>query len=161
MKTIFNHLTALILTGMLLSSNALAFVSITEEDKGSENELTTSVNPKKSFLRPVIHNLDDLVVEESLSSISPWVFPVHTLDMVDSYMPFIFRTKKSAEIDELKVILNINAKGKISGYEVLNEEADRGLIERVGYMVRQLPQAKPVPGFDDYAAMDFELVIRK
>lgn len=161
MKTIFNHLTVLILTGLLLSSNALAFVSITEEDKGEGSESTTLDNPKKTLLRPVILNLDELIEEASLTSISPWAFPVHTLDMVDSYMPFIFRTKKSAEIDELKVILNINAKGKISGYEVLNKDADKGLIERVGYMVRQLPQAKPVPGFNDYSSMDFELVIRK
>jgi len=161
MKTIFNHLTVLILTGVLLSSNALAFVSITKEDKGAGSESTTLDNPKKTLLRPVILNLDELIEEASLASISPWAFPVHTLDMVDSYMPFIFRTKKSAEIDELKVILNINDKGKISGFEVLNEDADKGLIERVGYMVRQLPQARPIPGFNDYSAMDFELVIRK
>ena len=93
--------------------------------------------------------------------ISPWAFPIHTLDVVDSYVPFIFRTKKSASIEELKVIISVNEKGKLSGYEVLNEGVDRGLVERVGHMVRQLPNAKPVPGFQNYEAMEFELIIRK
>jgi hypothetical protein len=93
--------------------------------------------------------------------ISPWAFPIHTLDVVDSYVPFIFRTKKSATIEELKVIISVNEKGKLSGYEVLNEGVDRGLVERVGHMVRQLPNAKPVPGFQNYEAMEFELIIRK
>lgn len=97
----------------------------------------------------------------AVTSISPWVFPVHTLDIVDSYMPFIFRTKKSAAIDELKVIISINDKGKISGYEVLNEKVDKGLVERIGHVVRNMPRAVPIPGFDRYEAMDFELVIRK
>ena len=93
--------------------------------------------------------------------ISPWAFPVHTLDVVDSYVPFIFRTKKSASIEELKVIISVNEKGKLTGYEVLNEGVDKGLVERVGHMVRQLPNAKPVPGFQNYEAMEFELIIRK
>jgi hypothetical protein len=93
--------------------------------------------------------------------ISPWAFPIHTLDVVDSYVPFIFRTKKSATIEELKVIISVNEKGKLSGYEVMNEGVDRGLVERVGHMVRQLPNAKPVPGFQNYEAMEFELIIRK
>lgn len=93
--------------------------------------------------------------------IAPWAFPIHTLDVVDSYVPFIFRTKKSASIEELKVVISINEKGKLSGYEVLNEGVDRGLVERVGHVVRQLPNAKPVPGFQNYEAMEFELIIRK
>jgi hypothetical protein len=146
---------------MLISSNVMAFVVNTEEEINSGNKPIAVNNPYKAALRPVILNLDELIAEASINAISPWVFPVHTLDMVDSYTPFIFRTKKSAEIEELKVIININAKGKISGYEVVNEDADKGLIERVGHVVRKLPQATPVPGFNDYSPMEFELVIRK
>ena len=61
----------------------------------------------------------------------------------------------------MKVIISVNEKGNLSGYEVLNEEADKGLVERVGFVVRQMPNAQPVPGFQSYEAMDFELVIRK
>ncbi|WP_304517631.1 hypothetical protein [Cecembia rubra] len=161
MKTIFNYLSVLILTGMLISNNVLASGEFTEVVKGSSNEPATEGNAKSTKINPIIFNLDELIEESSLNSISPWVFPVHALDMVDSYMPFIFRTKKSAAIDELKVLININAKGKISGYEILNEEADKGLIERVGHVIRKLPQARPVPGFSDYSPILFELVIRK
>lgn len=95
------------------------------------------------------------------TSISPWAFPSHTLDLVDSYVPFIFRTKKSAQIDELKIIISVNDHGKIDDYEVLNENADKGLIERIGYVVRNMPRALPVPGFDNYDPMRFELIIKK
>jgi len=99
--------------------------------------------------------------DDELTSISPWAFPAHTLDVVDSYIPFIFRTKKSAQIDELKVIISIDDHGKIEDYEVLNENADKGLVERIGYVVRNMPRAQPVPGFDRYDPMRFELIIKK
>ena len=126
---------------------------------GSEDVIVSSAKKKAEtvFLLPA-----GLAAESFESSyISPWVFPVHTLDLVESYTPFIFRTKKSAAIDELKVLINVDNKGRISGYEVLNEGADKGLVERVGHVVRNMPRAQAIPGFDRYDAMDFELVIKK
>lgn len=117
-----------------------------------------SIKPVSQIEQPIYFEQAE---EIENSYISPWAFPVHTLDVVDSYVSFIFRTKKSAEIEELKVIISVNEKGKLSGYEVLNEEADKGLVERVGFVVRQMPNAQPVPGFQSYEAMDFELVIKK
>jgi hypothetical protein len=123
------------------------------------------VELKVVSLKPVTHigqtvySDQDEKIEHTY--ISPWTFPVHTLDVVDSYVPFIFRTKKSASIEELKVIISVNEKGKLSGYEVLNEEADKGLVERIGHVVRQMPNALAVPGFQNYEPMEFELVIRK
>ncbi|MGY6742283.1 MAG: hypothetical protein ACXIUQ_06070 [Cecembia sp.] len=104
---------------------------------------------------------DSYFDSDGFSSISPWVFPPHTLDIVDSYIPFIFRTKRSSHIEQLKVIISIDNRGNIIKYQVLNPEADKGLKERVGHVVRNLPNAVPVPGFDRYDAMDFELIIRK
>lgn len=90
-----------------------------------------------------------------------WEFPEYTNELIDSYAPFIFRTKKSAEIEELRVILNVNEKGKISGYQVLNDNADRGLVERMGFVLRQLPKPQAVPGFETNEATDFLLTIKK
>lgn len=128
----------------------------------NKNEPINKSEETKSFsveLTPV--SIIGEIEMKSHSSISPWAFPTHTLDIVDSYMPFIFRTKKSAALDELRVIISVNDKGRISGYEVLNQEADKGLVERVGYVVRNLPKAQAVPGFDNYDGMDFEMVIRR
>jgi hypothetical protein len=136
---------------------------VNNEEKTVSKEKTEVLNIVS--LKPVSHIEQPVYFEKAEeienSYISPWAFPVHTLDVVDSYVPFIFRTKKSAEIEELKVIISINNKGKLSGFEVLNEDADKGLVERVGFVVRQMPNAKPVPGFQSYEAMDFELVIKK
>ncbi|MBW3467261.1 hypothetical protein [Arthrospiribacter ruber] len=90
-----------------------------------------------------------------------WEFPEHTSEIIDSYSSFIFRTKKSAEVEELRVVLNVNPKGKISGYKVLNKDADKGLVERMGYVLRQIPRPMPVPGFDNYDAAEFLLIIKK
>jgi hypothetical protein len=130
---------------------------VTKEEKRVEMNLV-SLTPVSQIEQPVYFEL-----EEGIEStyISHWAFPVHTLDVVDSYVPFIFRTKKSASIEELKVIISVNEKGKLSGYEVLNEGVDKGLVERIGHVVRQMPNALPVPGFQNYEAMEFELVIRK
>ncbi len=144
-----------------LISAMLSIIGYQGADASNENEAFSEPSKKNVefiTLNPVGASFVD---EAEMNSISPWAFPAHTLDIVDSYMPFIFRTKKSAAIDELKVIINVNRKGKISGYDVLNENADKGLIERVGYVVRNMPKAQPVPGFDNYEAMSFELVIRK
>ncbi|MFD2203566.1 hypothetical protein [Shivajiella indica] len=131
--------------------------SIAKEEKTIELKIV-SIQPSSQFEQPFYFEMEK---EIEYTHIAPWAFPVHTLDIVDSYVPFIFRTKKSAEIEELKVIISINDKGKLTGYEVLNEEADKGLKERIGYVVRQMPNALAVPGFQKYEPMDFELVIRK
>jgi len=80
--------------------------------------------------------------------------------MLDGYAPFIFRTKKSASaIDELRVVISINEFGKVIGYKILNVSPDKGLKERLAHVIRKMPDAIPVPGFDSYGSMDFELVM--
>ena len=130
---------------------------------------------EKTFLKKakldVDKNNDDLAVtlerilensEKSYASDfgSAWVWPSFTLEMVESYTPFIFRTKTSASLDEVKVILNIDNKGKLIGYEFLTE-VDKGLEERMAHVLRKLPKCLPVPGYSRYDATDFELIIRK
>ncbi|SNS19555.1 hypothetical protein SAMN06295967_10548 [Belliella buryatensis] len=91
---------------------------------------------------------------------SPWAWPVFTLEMVESYMPFIFRTKTSSELDEVRILLNVNNQGKLVGYEMLTE-ADRGLEQRIAHVLRKLPKCLPVPGYSNYDATDFELIIKR
>ena len=91
---------------------------------------------------------------------SHWVWPEYTLEMIDSYSPFLFRTKKSQDLEEVKVLLEVNSKGRVSGFEVLGE-VDKGLKERLDYMIRKLPDCKPVPGFSSYTPEKFELTIKK
>lgn len=91
---------------------------------------------------------------------SHWTWPEYTLDMIDSYSPFLFRTKKSAALEEVKVLLQINSKGRLSGFEILGE-VDHGLKERLDHMLRKLPDCKPVPGYAYYNPEVFELTIRK
>jgi hypothetical protein len=88
---------------------------------------------------------------------APWTWSESAMELLDKSTAFIFRTKKSSEVDTLRVIVSINDHGKMIGYKVMNEEADKGLIERVGYVLRKMPNAVPVPGFDNYGPMDFEL----
>ncbi|MFC5624668.1 hypothetical protein [Algoriphagus winogradskyi] len=91
---------------------------------------------------------------------SHWVWSENTLDIIDSYSPFLFRTKKSALIDEVKILLQVNSKGSLMGFEVLSD-VDKGLYERIDYVLRKLPDCKPVPGFDTYGVETFELIIQK
>lgn len=91
---------------------------------------------------------------------SHWAWPEHTLEMIDSYSPFLFRTKKSQAFDEVKVLVDVNSKGRVSGFEVLGE-VDKGLIERLDHMIRKLPNCKPVPGYPNYSPERFELTIKK
>ncbi|MBS9525175.1 hypothetical protein KI659_14235 [Litoribacter alkaliphilus] len=81
-------------------------------------------------------------------------------DFVDGYTSFIFRTKKSALLDEVKVILNINQHGKLVGYK-FDGHADKGTQERVDYVLRQMPDWHPAIEEGVYVPMDFELTIRK
>ncbi|MEB2779646.1 hypothetical protein U3A58_04510 [Algoriphagus sp. C2-6-M1] len=91
---------------------------------------------------------------------SHWIWSESTLDIIDSYSPFLFRTKKSSKISEVKVLLQVNSMGRLSGFEVLSE-GDKGLLERIDHVLRKLPDCKPVPGFDRYGIETFELIIRK
>jgi hypothetical protein len=94
------------------------------------------------------------------SDYAPWFWSEETFEMLDGYVPFIFRTKKSASsIDELRVVISINEFGKVIGHKILNESADKGLKERLAYVLRKLPDAIPVPGFNYYESMDFELIM--
>jgi hypothetical protein len=91
---------------------------------------------------------------------SHWAWPEFTLAMIDSYSPFLFRTKRSQELDEVKILVDVNSKGKVSGFEVLGE-VDKGLKERLDHMIRKLPGCKPVPGYSNYIPERFELTIKK
>ena len=91
---------------------------------------------------------------------SHWVWSENTLDILDSYSPFLFRTKKSANVEEVKVLLQVNAMGRLSGFEVMSD-VDKGLKERIDYVLRKLPDCKPVPGYDNYGIETFELIIKK
>lgn len=94
------------------------------------------------------------------SDYAPWFWSEETFKMLDGYAPFIFRTKKSASaIDELRVMISINEFGKVIGHKILNESADKGLKERLAYVLRKMPAAIPVPGFNYYESMDFELIM--
>ncbi len=81
-------------------------------------------------------------------------------EFVDGYSSFIFRTKKSALLEEVKVILNINQHGKLVGYK-FEGEADKGTKERVDYVLRQMPDWHPAIVESVYVPMDFELTIKK
>ncbi|MCS5488946.1 hypothetical protein [Algoriphagus limi] len=123
-------------------------------------ETPLEVNSSKQFKSG---NLEPLtVIEKNLANNleSHWTWPEYTLEMIDSYSPFLFRTKKSQEIEEVKVILLVNSRGRLSGYEMMTE-VDRGTQERLDYLIRKLPELKPVPGFDSYSAEAFELTIKK
>ncbi|MCH6201884.1 hypothetical protein MMU07_20060 [Aquiflexum sp. LQ15W] len=99
-------------------------------------------------------------VEGFGSDYAPWFWSEETFSMLDGYAPFIFRTKKSSSsIDELRVVITINEFGKVVAYKILNEAADKGLKERVAHVLRKMPKAIPVPGFNSYDSMEFELVM--
>jgi hypothetical protein len=80
-------------------------------------------------------------------------------EIMDQHASFIFRTKKSAQIKELKVVLNINQFGKLVGYKFLTD-ADNGTKERVAYVLRQMQDWHPAVEEGVYVPMDFELTIR-
>lgn len=140
------------LESSIVRYNRLSLKSVPNKSVKAE-EITIS---KDLELKPLTNT------EESMASNldSHWAWPEYTLDMIDSYSPFLFRTKKSREVEEVKVLLMVDSKGKLSGYELLTE-TDKGLKERIDYLVRQLPKCKPVPGFANYSPETFELTIRK
>jgi hypothetical protein len=80
--------------------------------------------------------------------------------MIDSYSPFLFRTKKSVKLKEVRVLLTVNEFGELVGFELINEN-DKGLKEQLDFMIRKMPNCKPVPGFEMHQGETFELVISK
>lgn len=91
---------------------------------------------------------------------SHWAWKENTLEMIDSYSPFLFRTKKSQDLEEVKILLDVNSKGRVVGFEVLGD-VDKGMRERLDHMIRKLPDCKPVPGYLTYSPEKFELTLRK
>jgi hypothetical protein len=167
-KTMKNLFGVLILVfGTAIISQQQSFASnLNKKDADSKKSLISSnerVNENVTLI-PLGESVDNDSSLEDNSDISyfyysPWTWSESTLEMLDKSSAFIFRSKKSSEIDELRVLVSINDKGKLTGYKVLNEDADKGLIERVGYVLRKMPSAIPVPGFEKYEAMNFELTI--
>ena len=104
--------------------------------------------------------LTEVEVEHAGQLNSHWAWAENTLEIIDSYSPFLFRTKKSASLDEVKLLLNVNEVGRISGFEVIGK-VDKGLRERLDHMLRKLPDCKPVPGYQRYSGGIFELIIKK
>ncbi|AFL85984.1 hypothetical protein Belba_3483 [Belliella baltica DSM 15883] len=131
----------------VVTANAVDFKSVTLKKLNSTDTYTLEINKIESENEPTDFG-------------SPWAWPEFTLEMVDSYTPFIFRTKNSAALDEVRLVLNVNDKGKLVGYEFLTE-ADRGLEQRIAHVLRKLPKCLPVPGYDTYGATDFELIIKR
>ncbi|KEO74158.1 toxin-antitoxin system YwqK family antitoxin [Anditalea andensis] len=78
---------------------------------------------------------------------------------VDMHHDFIFRTKKSLDINELKVVLKINQKGKMVGYEFLTK-VDNGTRERLSYVLRQMTDWYPAIEEGVQVPMEYELTIR-
>lgn len=137
MKTSFLHRFVLVLVLVLLSSEVV-FASV----------------PKEKI---------DLIIKSSSQSISEspsWEFESDVDDIIDSYSSFIFRTKKSQELNQVKFLINVDSFGQIVGFELL-EVDDKGLKERLDYVVRQLPKCKPAHGHTALKAETFEIMIKK
>ncbi len=130
--------------------------------KLSLRNLDTSPEFEKVSLPNELEIIPLSVVEENVARNlnSHWAWAEYSLDMIDSYSPFLFRTKKSSSIEEIKVLLQVNSRGRLSGFEVLGD-VDKGTLERLDHILRKLPDCKPVPGFDKYGQETFELTIRK
>lgn len=127
------------------------FLSITASYAVGLNSSSNEDYEKKSTSEAV------MVAAEYYGS-SSWEWSPVALSVLESYVPFIFRTKKSSELEELEVLVAIDAKGKIKSYKLLNAEEDRGLRERIGYALRQMPKAEAVPGRDNYEPMEFKFI---
>ncbi|MDN3204774.1 hypothetical protein [Algoriphagus sediminis] len=91
---------------------------------------------------------------------SNWAWPENTLEAIDSYGPFLFRTKKSRQNENVKLVLHVNEVGRISGFDMISD-VDKGLENRLDHMIRQLPDCKAVPGFSQYSSESFELTISR
>jgi hypothetical protein len=80
-------------------------------------------------------------------------------EFVDQHSSFIFRTKKSVDIEELKVVLSINHKGKLVGYDFLTK-VDNGTQQRVEYVLRQMTDWHPAMEEGMFVPSEYELTIR-
>jgi hypothetical protein len=89
-----------------------------------------------------------------------WEFSSDVNQIIDSYSAFIFRTKKSQELNHVKFLINVDSFGKIVGFELVGQD-DKGLKERLDYVVRQLPNCKPAVGHTALKAETFEISIKK
>ena len=106
-----------ILVMFILSYGQVTIASGLQLSDGNDNEVVSAnaVNFKSVTLKKY-NSVDTYTIEVSkidnaneLADFgSPWAWPEFTLEMVDSYTPFIFRTKNSAALDEVRVILNVN-----------------------------------------------------
>ena len=94
------------------------------------------------------------------SAESSWAFDSQVSEIIDSYSSFIFRTKKSQSLDRVKFLVEVDSFGKIVGFELIDQE-DKGLKERIDYVVRQLPDCKPVIGSSSFKSETFEISISK
>ncbi|WP_111672110.1 hypothetical protein [Algoriphagus litoralis] len=137
-------------------SNLVQFERLTLQKLTSISELGDFSKPEELELAP----LSEIEEKNAKNLNSHWAWPEYTLEMIDSYSPFIFRSKKSQSLDEVKILLDVNSKGKVSGFEVLGT-VDKGLRERLDHMIRKLPECKPVPGFSNYSPERFELTLKK
>ncbi|WP_425639548.1 hypothetical protein ACPUEN_07900 [Algoriphagus yeomjeoni] len=145
-------------------SNEFAF---TEHDFVEYNKLklrsveTISSSEEPSYPSDLIFSQLTAVENNLANNLnSHWVWSESTLDIIDSFSPFLFRTKKSAAVEEVKILLQVNSLGRLIGFEVQGD-VDKGLKERIDYVLRKLPDCKPVPGFDTYGVETFELIIQK
>jgi hypothetical protein len=138
------------------SSNVVQFQKLSIQKLPTVFGINDFSKPEELKLLPLS------IVEENVARNlkSNWAWPEYTLEMIDSYSSFLFRTKKSQNLSEVKVFLDVNSKGKVSGFEVIGE-VDKGTKERLDHMIRKLPNCKPVPGYSSYSSERFELVIRK
>jgi len=80
-------------------------------------------------------------------------------EFVDQHSAFIFRTKKSTDIEELKVVLSINNKGKLVGYDFLTK-VDNGTQQRVEYVLRQMTDWHPAMEEGMFVPTEYELTIK-
>lgn len=108
---------------------------------------------------------DNLVIrafeaENSEDLSSSWKASEDFLKLIDSYSSFIFRTKKSQTIEKVNFVLEVNSFGRIVGFELLNE-ADKGLKERLDFVIRQLPDFQPVLGASNFKPEKLEVIIQK
>lgn len=98
--------------------------------------------------------------EVSTAASSSWKFSEDFNTLIDSYSSFIFRTKKSRGMEQINFVIEVNSVGKIVGFELVSE-GDKGLTQRLDYVVRQLPDCLPVVGVGSYKAEKFEVILKK
>ena len=136
--------------------NTVQYQRLTLQKLVSDPELGDFSKPNELELSPLS------TVESNIARNlhSHWAWPEHTLDMIDGYSPFLFRTKKSQQLNEVKVLLAVNSKGRVSGFEIIGD-VDKGLRERLDHVIRKIPDCKPVPGYAVYGSEQFELTIKK